>query len=291
MNFIPIKYGKRNYPDGIKVSIQEIAGHFDVKSIKPYMDYSLHTEYAYGGRKFSNSVVSQLETIKNSHKNSVPKLWLNEQWSREFCLFIKGIVDTHQPPKIIEIHPPFNDYCASIDKFTDVYRIFEEELISFFPDTEILIENRCGSTYAGGRFLISTVNDIRDLCEVVLRKKMKLRAVLDFPQLFSSYNLSPYRFSENNIKEVIRPLKELRDFIAGIHIWGKTKSTKGRIVSHCGNLDTYFISPMLKEVFMSELKEIFNDDKARYFVPEVNSNDKDLDSIVQDYIRNGFSFV
>ncbi len=45
---IPVKYGKKEYPEGITPSIEELACHFDVLSLNPSMDYSLHTEYSYG---------------------------------------------------------------------------------------------------------------------------------------------------------------------------------------------------------------------------------------------------
>ena len=51
MNLIPIQYHKRKYPAGIKPKITEVAGNFDVSSIKCEMHYSLHTEYSFAARK------------------------------------------------------------------------------------------------------------------------------------------------------------------------------------------------------------------------------------------------
>ncbi len=51
-SLIPIQYNKHPYPNNIILNIQEIAGHFDVRTIKPSMNYSLHTEYSYGKRKY-----------------------------------------------------------------------------------------------------------------------------------------------------------------------------------------------------------------------------------------------
>jgi len=42
---------------------------------------------------------------------------------------------------------------------------------------------------------------------------------------------------------------------------------------------------------MSQLRELFNDDIKRYFVPEVNSNDIDLESIIEDFRNIGFKFI
>ena len=78
---------------------------------------------------------------------------------------------------------------------------------------------------------------------------LKLRLVLDFPQLFTAYNLGPGKFTEAKIIKVIRALGECRDYIAGIHLWGKKLNDKGRAIPHIGDLDSYFLEARLKEVF------------------------------------------
>ena len=42
-----------------------------------------------------------------------------------------------------------------------------------------------------------------------------------------------------------------------------------------------------KQAFLNYLIEFYNDDKPRYFVPEVNSSFDDLQSIVNDFINAG----
>lgn len=50
--------------------------------------------------------------------------------------------------KIIEIHPPSNDY-TDIASFVKNYSVFEQKIKAYFPNVEILIENQCGSIYYG----------------------------------------------------------------------------------------------------------------------------------------------
>ncbi len=120
--------------------------------------------------------------------------------------------------------------------------------------------------------------------------KLKLRIVLDIPQLFTKH-IAHNKLSENLIKETLEPLNACKSFVEGIHIWGKRESDKGRLVSHVGNLDTYFEDSNLKEIFLSELFKLCNDTKTRYFLPEINSNDTDLYSIVKDFKSAGFRFI
>lgn len=200
------------------------------------------------------------------------------------------MVQGYSALKIIEIHPPFNDYCKSIEDFLETYKMFEEDILYIFPDVEIFIENRFGSTYQKGNFLISSNDDLIKLSQLIAVSNFKLRIVLDIPQLFTKH-IGHYKLSERLIRGTLEPLNACKSFIEGIHIWGKKKSLKGRLVSHVGNLDTYFGDNDLKELFLSEFLKLFNDTKARYFLPEINSNDADLHSIVKDFKRAGFKFI
>ena len=295
---IPIKYNKRNYPERIVPKIEELAGNFKKTSINPSqnMNYCLHTEYSYLAKDFDkNIILEDLPTIKKSHKNFVPKLWINAEWSKEFIFFIKKLVNDNIPPKLIEIHPPFNDYCKRIEDFIDIYSIFENDILKEYPKTEILIENRAGTRYSGGKFLISTQQDIINLFRFLRNTQLKLKLVLDIPQLFTAHKINFYSkkiINGNNITDLLQPLEKYKDKIAGIHIWGKKKSVKGNLLAHHGDLNTFFNQNQnMKNIFLLQMYELFNDGNSRYFVPEVNSGNEDVKSIVNDFINTGFEFI
>lgn len=289
--FIPIEYDGRKYPKDISSKIKEVAGNFDVPYIRPLKEYSLHTEYSYGKRKFNTSLISNFKTIRESHKNFIPKLWTSRRWAEEFGDFIIRLVSDNRPPKIIEIHPPFNDYCKSIEEFVEIYEVFEGRISDTYPEADIFIENRYGSHYKGGKFLISNITDLESLCESIDKHGLKLRIVLDFIQIFSSYNLGPRKFTAEKIRSTVKSIYPIRDKINGIHLWGKKDYGKNRFIPHMGNFDTYFLQNDLKDVFLKELYKLLEDSKYRYFVPEVNSSDLDLWSIIEDLKEKGFRFV
>lgn len=288
---IPVKYNNRGYPSNITPKIQEVAGHFDKKRIAPKLAYSLHTEYSFGKRELKSALIENFNTLSTSHKDFVPQLWFNIKWAEEFIEFIQRLVGDNKPPKIIEIHPAFDDYCKSIADFIKIYEIFEKGILTVFSDVEIVIENRFGSRYRKGNFLISTAEDLFELHQLINTKKLKLRIVLDFPQLFTSYRLTTGLFTREKIESVIQSVTYFRESISGIHIWGKKKYGNKIARAHMGNLDTYFEDENLKEDFLRCVFSLLDDGKPRYFVPEVNSNDKDLAIIVQDFIKFGFKFV
>lgn len=62
-------------------------------------------------------------------------------------------------------------------------------------------------------------------------------------------------------------------------------------MAHCGDLNSYFGDPGIKEHFLQAFKDCFDDGIARKMVLEVNSGNNDLQSIVADLRDVGICFV
>jgi hypothetical protein len=94
-----------------------------------------------------------------------------------------------------------------------------------------------------------------------------------------------------NIVSFNQKLKKHKKLVGGFHMYGKLK-TGNRWTTHAGNINTFFCNKKeLKHKFLSSVFSTFNDDMARYFVPEVHSGEDDLHSIVADMVDVGFSFI
>ena len=168
----------------------------------------------------------------------------------------------------------------------DRYSVFEERIHNAYPDTEIVIENRAGTVYRGGRFIIGRSYEIASLCKKIKETNTSLGVVLDFPQLLTAENIKPEVFDREKYDACIDLIYPYQDTIKGIHIWGKKKNAKGRWIAHNGNLDTLFEDPEDKEAFIAGIRKICSDGRIRLFVPEVNSGDIDLRSVVRDILMN-----
>ena len=151
---ITVQYQKCMYPKDIKPNIYEVACHCDKKTLNIRGNYSLHTEYSFMGRKFDSEGIQKYNVICNANKKGIPMLWYSKEWALEFAGFIVEITKGEIPPSVIEIHPPFSDY-SDLDVFIDLYKVFDEKIRNYFPDVVILIENRSGTSYSGGKFILS----------------------------------------------------------------------------------------------------------------------------------------
>lgn len=285
-SFEMIKYHGQGYPVDVPLRIEEIAAHFDITRVGGRLAKSLHTEYSYGKRKWDSALVKRYPEIVAAQKESVPQLWKNECWAEQFADFIFELNGSGPAPKVIEIHPPFNDY-TDIVGFIKSYSIFEAKIKERFPEVEILVENRCGSVYHGGKFVVSKVKDVAALCDAIDKAGVQLKVAYDVPQIYTAHNAK----NENEFIRLLEESKSFRGFVGGVHLWGKSVSSTGRKVSHCGDLNSYFGDQAIKEHFLQAFKDCFDDGVVRKMVLEVNSGNADLQSIVADLRSVGICFV
>jgi hypothetical protein len=312
VRFIPVNYRNKKYPPEVIPKIKEVPAHFDSKEPVPNFAYSLHTEYSYMPRRFDLPIVKDLSAIVNAVDNhSIPMLWYSPEWAEEFAEFIFRFVRDEHPPQVIEVHPPFDDNYRSIFTFIEIYKHFEDKILSKYPNVEILIENRFGSQH-NGNFLISSSTDLLELSELICKDNLRLRIALDFPQLFSNSHSNIGNFTEAELKSIFSRIQPVHEYIKGIHLWGKCYGKNMRVSAHMGTLDSYFYGIEcskikdphssesmqyatqpngIKNYFLNLMYNFLDDDNDRYFVPEVNSKSEHLRIIVNDLLDFGFVFV
>lgn len=279
-----IEYNGIPYPEGYISKIKEVAGHLDKERIEKEECYSLHTEYSYGKRKFESSILEKYKTLREANKSGVPQLWKSEEWAKEFASFVFELTEGKNPPQIVEIHPPFNDY-SDIEHFVKCYKVFEKEIRQVYPNTNIFIENRSGTVYRGGRFVVGRADEIVALCKEIENHDLDLGIVLDFPQLLTAERIDTLKFNADKYMAAVKKIYVYQHLIKGIHIWGKKKNPKGRWIAHCGTLDTYFGGNVEnKNIFINGIARICDDGSRRFLVPEVNSGVDDLKRIITDII-------
>jgi hypothetical protein len=226
-------------------------------------------------------------------------LWRNKEWANDFLKYIDWLIGSNKPPEVLEIHPPFNDYCSSFYEFLEIFNIFYQDFKNKYPATTIVIENRFGTRYKGGKFLLSKCSDILEFCIILNNSNIDLKIVLDYPQIFSA---ETDRKKEENwmganpsqlLDKIIlfnQDIKKYNKIIGGFHMWGKLK-TGNRWTPHAGNFNNFFSNNYsMKKKFLTSVFSTFNDGIYRYFVPEINSGKNDLHSIVNDMEKVGFDF-
>jgi len=137
--------------------------------------------------------------------------------------------------------------------FLQNYSVFEKKVLERYAQTELLIENRSGTVYRGGRFLISKLSDVKALCHKIEQEGLKLRATFDIPQIYTAHQVKADEVHLTLFDETA----EIRQFIGGVHLWGKRKAAAGRSMAHMGDLNTYFGNEDLKVRFLNHFCSCF----------------------------------
>jgi hypothetical protein len=212
VKFIPVRYQKYNYPPipNTEPKIQEITANFfnffkhkeTLQETDLSYHLSLHTDPGYRGNKdlfISSKLLKEFPVLSRNvtdfGKTCISKLWCNKEWSEEFAHFLIKLTEgiDRQRVKVIEIHPPFDIDYNSRDTFIEIYKIFEDEALKEFPSTIINIENRCNPNIKkkGGKFLLSSTDDIKELSDLISKSplKLKLQLIVDIPQLLSEHQM------------------------------------------------------------------------------------------------------
>ncbi len=287
-HFIPVQYMNHVYPNGILPRLYEVPAHFDAKPFTRPGPFSLHTEFSYGPRKFTAPAVQGFEVLTSTvTSEGTPALWASRAWAGEFAQYIPAFTGG-AAPTVVEIYPPFTAY-ATLPEFLDRYSLFEEKLTDVYPKVRILVENRCGNMNRGLRFTLSTAKQLTEFSTLLDKSPLRLKITLDLPQLFSAHNLSA-KNQWKGMTDIIEQMRDIRHNICGIHLWGKRPDRNGRPQAHFGDLNTYFGDPAAKELFLSQLRSLLDDERPRLLVPEVNGGEADFLSIINDLLQAGFTF-
>lgn len=284
-----VQYKDPIFPGGVSCNLKMVEGHFDIDSVTETGRYILNTEFSYCRRKFKSKAMSNSREVLKANEDGVPLLWHNKKWASVFVQFIRDLTQNAANPEAIVIYPPFSSYMPTIEEFLNVYCVFQNEIKKVYPDTLIMIRNRNKAIKREMDFLINNIDDIKELSKAIEKYKLDLRISLDLTQLFEAQNYQVRYFYEEECRKLFGKLKKYKEYIYGIHIFGKMVGPQGRPKVTSGNFDSRF-GVNKKQVFLQSLSFVFDDELERYFVPEINSGIEDMSLIIDDLQSVGFSF-
>jgi hypothetical protein len=247
----------------------EVPAHFGLPALTTSPPYSLHTEYAARRRNISPVILQQFPILTAAHRG-VPLLWINDDWALAFAEWLILLISPNEPPSVVELHPPFRQECSDQMSFLARYGVFAGRFLARFPSTKLVLENRSGSL-RNMPFLISTPEE----CACLARELPEtLRFCVDFPQFFTAVCQTGYP-SVEEIDAIFEHVHAFRDKVFSVHLWGRKNG-----YAHMGDLRSLFQENAdIMKHFLRCLDDMF-DGRELYLVPEVNSNNNDLEALL-----------
>ncbi|MEW6448967.1 MAG: hypothetical protein AB1426_12960, partial [Bacillota bacterium] len=224
-------------------------------------------------------------------RDGLPLLWFSKEWSLAFVHFIELLTEAAAQPEAIEVYPPFTAYMTTINDFLNVYLYFEDGIKRLFPGSKIMICNRNKAAQRDMKFLISSADDLEQLCDAIAKYQLDLRIGLDVSQLLETEAYHARYMGDDKIRLLFGKVKDFRDYISGIHVLGKMRGAEGRKRANSEDFDSMFgHSRNKKRAFLESLPFVFDDEVARYFVPEITGGIDRINSVVRDLQSAGFLF-
>lgn len=259
---IPVKYKGINYPDDIRntiVFIETINGSISDNPDAPYI-------------------------LRLNYSKDNDKIWKSEL---ELNITINNLVDTftkYGVPYALELFSPLRSPTYNEEEFFAHYRLLEKGMRKY-TNLKIALVNGPSRSNSKPKYLMQSIDDIIKIRNIVKEMKFKLKIAVDISKLINKRNYG------RDYENVFNSLCEIRNSIICIHLSSIIGNSVIHSVIHKDDKAylNKFDYPQIPD-FLSRISALFNDNQKRYFVPEgIGSND-DLEELVDDLLRGGFSF-
>jgi len=218
--------------------------------------------------------------LRLSYNKDNDAMWKN---ANELDLVISNLKKTfadHGVPYALELLSPLRSQIYNEEEFFAQYRILEKSLKKY-TSMKIALVNGPFKQSSKLPYLMQTAEDIIRIRNIAKEMKFKIKFAVDLSLLIKRKN---YR---SEFEEDFNRLSEMRNAIVGVHL-SKIFSRNIRI-AHDDKVLHKFDYHEIPD-FLSCISALFNDNQCRYFVPEQVNNEYELEELVDDLLRSGFSF-
>ncbi len=222
--------------------------------------------------------------LRLSYEKDNDLLWKD---SERLDVVLKNLTETFSQygvPETLELLSPLRSQIYGEEEFFRQYSILEKRLKQYKTMKITLIN---GPQKQNGKFkyLMQSVEDVVNMNNMIKELNFKLKFTIDLSRLIKRKNYS------GDFEEDFNRLSEIRTTIVGIHL-SKLPSRTGFSHKYYKDGNTYLYKYDYPENsdFLSSLSALLNDNLGRYFVPEGMDSEMELEEIVDDLLRGGFSF-
>jgi len=189
------------------------------------------------------------------------------------------------PPNALELSSPRREPTYNEKEFFARYSQLEKKL-KRYAGTTIALVNGPQRHKAKPGYLMQTTEDIIKIRTLTKELKLRLKISLDISKLITNKN------NHSQFEEDFNQLSEIRHSIVGVHLANKFPSSG--FIDRIYKEDKVYLNqyeyPRLSD-FLGSISALFNDNRCRYFVPEEVKSPEELEELVDNLLRAGFSFA
>ncbi|TXK80663.1 hypothetical protein [Paenibacillus sp. N3.4] len=222
--------------------------------------------------------------LRLSYEKDNDLLWKD---AARLDVVLKNLMDTFSQygvPDTLELLSPLRSQTYGEEEFFKQYSILEKSLKKY-KTIKIALVNGPQKQSGKLKYLMQTAEDVVNIHKTVKEMKFKLKFTIDISRLIKRKNY------KGEFEEDFNRLTEIRTSIVGIHL-SNLPSRTGFSHKHYKDGNTYLYKYDYPENsdFLGSFSALLNDNLSRYLVPEGMTSEAELEELVDDLLRGGFSF-
>jgi hypothetical protein len=192
-------------------------------------------------------------------------------------------------PRILEVMAPIKTASFDEEVFFSCCSILEKKMKKYSP-MKIAIVNGSGNQKTKPPSYICRMEDIIGFKAQLRARKIHIQFSIDFPALMAIKKDTKYKQSEllgalSEIKNSIICLN-ITDVVPQLRTWPKMRTIGD-------DTDVYYLNKYrypTYDDFYTTLSATFNDSQQRYLIPKNIASNAELETLVDNLLRSGFSF-
>ncbi|MCK8487512.1 hypothetical protein ACQKI4_18330 [Paenibacillus glucanolyticus] len=222
--------------------------------------------------------------LRLSYEKDNDLLWKD---TARLDVVIKNLMDTFSQygiPDTLELLSPLRSQTYGEEEFFKQFSILEKSLKKY-KTIKIALVNGPQKQSGKLKYLMQTAEDVVNIHKIVKEMKFKLKFTIDISKLIKR------KTYKAEFEEDFNRLTEIRTSIIGIHL-SKLPNRTGFSHKHYKDGNTYLYKYDYPENsdFLGSFSAFLNDNLSRYVVPEGMASEVELEELVDDLLRGGFSF-
>lgn len=211
-------------------------------------------------------------------------VWKDDEKLNSLIRNLQETFAAYSAPYALEMLSPLRTPAYNEKEFFARYSLLEKKLKKY-PEMVIALVN--GSQRKTKiSYLMQTTEDVIKIRALAKEMKFRLKISLDLSKLIKSQNY------QSQFEQDFNQLSEIRHSIAGVHLSNNFPS--GSLSGPIHRDDKVYLNqfeyPKLSD-FLGSIAALFNDNQRRYFVPEGVDSPEELEELIDNLSRGGFSFV
>lgn len=222
--------------------------------------------------------------LRLNHSNDNDSVWKDKSMLKTLIANLDDTFVKFGAPNVLELLSPFRNNNYNEEAFFDHYQLMEKSMRKY-TNMNISLVNGVTNSKSKPNYLLQTADDIVKMRNLAKQMKFKVKFTIDILSLLGRKDVN------NEGENIFLRLTEIRNSVIGIHLNKSfNRSYIRRIIEED---DSRFISeynyPHVSDL-LGCLTAFLGDNQSRYLVPKkVNSQDE-LEELIDDLLRAGFSF-